>query len=103
MPSQENDKRITVHNVNIPGQASQVDAGMYAAMHQAMRRVLPVQAPGLTQEEIRQSILPHLPADLYPAGAKSGWWAKTVQLDMEAKGELVRETTKPLRWHLAGG
>ncbi|WP_394727903.1 DUF6958 family protein [Altererythrobacter sp. GH1-8] len=32
-------------------------------------------------------------------GKTSGWWAKTVQLDLEAKGKLVREETKPLRWH----
>jgi hypothetical protein len=30
---------------------------------------------------------------------KAGWWAKAVQLDLEAKGIVVREATKPLRWH----
>jgi hypothetical protein len=30
---------------------------------------------------------------------KAGWWAKAVQLDLEAKGIVVREVTKPLRWH----
>lgn len=39
------------------------------------------------------------PQDLFPGGEKSGWWAKTVQLDLEAKGILVRDTkSKPLRW-----
>lgn len=29
-------------------------------------------------------------------------WAKTVQLDLEAKKMLVREDVKPLRWHRTG-
>ena len=70
-------------------------------MQQAMWKVLPATAPGLTQSEIRDAVVPHLPEDLYPGGAKAGWWAKAVQLDLEAKGTLVREPTKPLRWHRA--
>ena len=35
---------------------------------------------------------------LFPGGSKSGWWAKTVQLDLEAKGEIHRVIGKPLRW-----
>ncbi|MFQ5942978.1 MAG: hypothetical protein ACE5JF_05445 [Anaerolineales bacterium] len=58
-------------------------------------------SPGLTQNEIRDSVVKHLPDDLYPGGAKAGWWAKNVQLDQEAKGNLVREATKPLRWYRA--
>lgn len=68
-------------------------------MRQAMLQVLPFEAPGLTQAEVREAVVPHLPEELYPAGAKAGWWAKTVQLDLEAKGIVVREATKPLRWH----
>jgi hypothetical protein len=44
-------------------------------------------------------VLPHLPDDLFPEGATVGWWAKTVQLDLEAKGIVIRKATKPLRWH----
>jgi len=40
-----------------------------------------------------------LPDDNFPEGATSGWWAKTVQLDLEAKGVVIREKTKPLRWY----
>jgi len=103
--------RITVHNVNVPGQATRVDARMYQAMLQAMLHVLPSVAPGLTQAEIREAVVPHLPPELFPGGAKAGWWAKTVQLDLEARGLLVREATRPLRcgvplplrWHLQPG
>jgi hypothetical protein len=93
------DAKIVVENVNVPGRTTRVDKAMYDAMKHAMWQVLPAQAPGLTQTEIRQAVVPYLPEDLYPGGAKAGWWTKTVQLDQEAKGTLVREATKPLRWH----
>jgi hypothetical protein len=94
-----NDERITVENVNVPGKTSRVNAAKYEAMKQAMFRVLPKEAPGLTQVEVREAVIPHLPEDLYPGGSTAGWWAKTVQLDLEAKGIVIREATKPLRWH----
>lgn len=95
-------ERVTVENVNVPGYATRVDAAMYRAMKQAMLKVLPTRPPGLTQSEIRQAVRAHLPEDLYPGGAKAAWWAKTVQLDLEAKGEMEREPSKPLRWHQMG-
>jgi hypothetical protein len=46
-----------------------------------------------------ESIRAHLPQDLWPNGEKSGWWMKTVQLDLEAKGLVVRDTrARPTRW-----
>ena len=97
--SRDTRRLIAVRNVNHPGVMHNVDAEMYEAMHHAMLQALPVEPPGLTQTEMLQAVLPHLPQTLFPDGAKAGWWAKTVQLDLEAKGELIREGTKPLRWH----
>ena len=96
-----NDDKITVENVNVPGKTSRVNAAKYQAMKDAMLRVLPENEPGLTQSEVREAVISHLPEDLYPGGATAGWWAKTVQLDLEAKGSVIRENTKPLRWHQA--
>jgi hypothetical protein len=42
-------------------------------------------------------VLAYLPDDLYPGGNKAAWWTKAVQLDLEAKGLVVRAKTKPLR------
>ena len=95
----EEPERITVENVNVPGQTTRVDAKMYNAMRHAMLAVLPAAAPGLTQAEFLDAVVPHLPPELYPGGEKAGWWSKCVQLDLEAKGIVVREATKPLRWH----
>jgi hypothetical protein len=65
--------------------------------------VLPSREPGLTQAEMLRAILRHLPEDLFPGGAKASWWAKTAQLDLEAKGGMVRDPTKPLRWRKKTG
>jgi hypothetical protein len=94
--------KIAVQNVNIPGYTHLVDAAMYNAMRKAVLKAMPARAPGLTQTEMRLAVLPYLPADLFPDGAKANWWSKAVQLDLEAKGLLVREATKPIRWHRTG-
>ena len=72
---------------------------MYEAMRRALLKVLPPRPPGRTQAEMVRAVLPHLPAGLFPGGAKAGWWQKTVQLDLEAKKTITREKTTPLRWH----
>jgi hypothetical protein len=59
------------------------------------------QQQGLTQTEMMAAIKVQIDQTLFPNGAKSGWWMKTVQLDLEAKGQIVRIMGKPLRWRLA--
>jgi len=93
-------EKIEVENVNCPGSVSNVDAEKYRAMKTALLKVLPCSAPGLNQSEMFEQIQPHLPQDLWPEGKKSGWWAKTVQLDLEAKQVIARTKTKPLTWYL---
>lgn len=93
--------RIVVENAMSPGHTYTVDARKYNAMKGALLKVLPKKAPGLTGSEISEAVLLHLPEAEFPGGAKAGWWLKCVQLDLEAKGIVVRETSKPLRWHQA--
>lgn len=91
--------RIEVENVNHPGKVWRVNADMYEAMKRAYLKILPKTSPGLTLAEIRERVVAHLPDELFPEGAKAGWWAKAVQLDLEAKGLVMRENTKPIRIH----
>lgn len=97
----DNKETIAVENVIRPG-TRRVNAEMYRAMKQAYLKVLPAAAPGLTIAEIHKRLPAHLPERLYPGGAKAGWWAKTVQLDLEAKGVVAREDSRPLRLHKVG-
>ena len=92
--------KVTVRNVNVPGWTGKVDAEKYDAMKNALLRILPRTAPGLTQTEMRNKVVFHLPDHLFPGGEKADWWSKCVQLDLEADGIIERErTAKPLRWH----
>jgi hypothetical protein len=92
---------VTVHNVNVPGYTSRVNAAKYTAMRRALLRVLPSRAPGMTQAEMFVAVKRHLPERLFPGGGKASWWAKTVQLDLEQKGIVRRSADmKPQRWYL---
>ncbi len=92
--------KIDVQNINTPGKTIRVNAAKYAAMKLAMLKVMTKTAPGDTAKDIKEAAIAHLPDDLFPAGATSGWWQKTVQLDLEAKDIIKRTNTKPLRFHL---
>jgi hypothetical protein len=91
--------RIVVESVIRPTRRRLLDAAMYQAMRRALLKVLPARSPGPTLAQVSHAVRAHLPADLYPGGAKAGWWLKTVQLDLEAKKIIAREKTKPLRLH----
>lgn len=96
MPKRE---MIEVENVNVPGRVSNVNAEKYEAMRSVLLKVLPKDPPGLTQAEMGDAVLPHLPQNLWPNGKKSMWWVKTVQLDLEAKGLVIRNKEgRPTRW-----
>ena len=93
------DAKVVVQNVNVPGYTHRVDAAMYEAMRKAMLKMLPRKSPGMSQAEMWQGLAAYAPKQLFPDSGKIGWWMKTVQLDLEARKVLVREQTKPLRWH----
>jgi hypothetical protein len=88
---------VVVENVNHPGHTTRIDAEKYQATRAAMLKVLPRKAPGLTQDEMMRDMRKALPTSQFP-GTTSSWWAKMVQLDLEAKGRVVRDYSKPLRW-----
>jgi len=89
--------KIEIENVLRPGSTYSVDAAKYAAMKQAYLAVLPKAPPGMTVAEIGEHLLQQLSDDHFPGGAKAGWWAKAVQLDLEAKGVVARTDGRPLR------
>jgi len=102
MKTKSNPKRemTLVENRNVPGYTHSVDAKKYAAMKKALLKILPKGRPGITQQEMFATVPAHLPEDEFPGGAKAEWWAKTVQLDLEAKGIVDRDTkAKPLKWY----
>jgi hypothetical protein len=91
------DGKITIESATSPGHVQRVDHAKYMAMREALTAVLPADSPGITVAEAKAALLPSLPDDLFPGGAKAGWWLKAVQLDLEAKGVVRRGSTKPVR------
>ena len=89
--------KIEVRNINAPDHVTNVDAAKYNAMKSALMDVLPEGTPGMTVADAKEALRPALPDDLFPGGKTSGWWLKCVQLDLEFKGEIAREATKPMR------
>jgi hypothetical protein len=92
---------IVVRTPNKSDYVQRVDAEAYEAMRETMMKVLPGRAPGLTQAEMWAALEKAAPKRLFGTRGKVGWWMKTVQLDLETKRIVVREKTKPLRWHRA--
>lgn len=90
------DGRIEVENIGQPGKVYRVDGTKYAAMRDAMLKVLPDGAPGMAVDAVIAGVRPLLPEALFPGGEKAGWWVKCVQLDLEAKRVIAR-TPAPVR------
>ena len=94
--------KIAVENVNQPGSTTRVDATKYNAMKSAILAAMPKGGAALTNKEMRAALDPHLSVEHFPGGATAGWWLKCVQLDLEAKGVLERQLSKPLRFVRVG-
>ena len=92
-------ERVEMLNFTSPGHVVRVEKAKYDAMKDARLAAVPSAQPGLTVAEVKARVLPLLPEDLFPGGAKAGWWLKGVQLDLEARGLIARENVKPLRLH----
>jgi len=93
---------ILVENVASPDSPPRpVNREKYEATREAVMTVLPAAEPGMAYAELKAAALPRLPEALFPGGQTVGWWLKCVQLDLEAKGVIVRHG-KPLRWYRAG-
>lgn len=91
--------QVDVRNINHPDYRGRVDAAKYAAMKSALIQAL-TGSDGMTQSDMKDAAKPYLPQDLFPEGKAAGWWSKTVQLDLEARGEMGRTQTKPLKLFL---
>lgn len=83
-------------NVNAPGKTYPRNAEKYEAARKVFLKVIPRTGPGVTQSEMIALMKKALAGSAF--GSTVGWWTKTVQLDAEARGEVVRDGGKPLRW-----
>ena len=89
--------KMTIEKVGQPGKTYRVDAEKFLAMRAAVLAVLPKAAPGMAVDELIAAVKSGLPQDLFPGGETAGWWVKSVQLDLEAKGVIKRAPKSPVR------
>ena len=92
-------EKIEVENFTSPNHVYRVDKGKYIAMRDAVLKHIPKAEPGATPAQLIEAVKPDLPQDLFPGGEKAGWWFKCVQLDLEAKGVIIRAAKPPVRLH----
>ena len=93
------DDMIEVFNINKPGHSSFVRRDKYEEVKRVLKALMPETSPGLTQDEMAMLVVENVSETVFEDKSKSGWWMKTVQLDLEARQVMVREKTSPLRWH----
>lgn len=98
-PAKAASRTIDVLSFLHPGKTYKRDAAKYEACRKVFLKLIPKTGPGLTQSEMMDLMKKALPASEW--GTTQGWWTKTVQLDAEARGEVVRDGGKPLRWKRA--
>lgn len=91
---------IEVRTPNKKGYVGRVNRDKYEAMRDVLLRVLPSREPGVTQSEMMAAVLAEADKSVFPK-TTAMWWAKSVQLDLEAQGLVVRDGGKPLRWRKA--
>ena len=97
-PAKASAATVDVFNVLQPGKTYKRNAEKYEAARKAYLKFMPTKGPGLTQTEMHAAMKKALPS----FGSTAGWWMKTVQLDAEARGDVVRDkSSKPLRWKRA--
>ena len=77
---------------------TRVNPERYAAMSDALLKVLPSDGPGLTWPEIADAVASHVPDGLFPELKTVRWYSICVRLDLEAKG-LVERLQEKKRLH----
>lgn len=82
-------------------QPDSVEAQQYEAVTDALLRVLPVHAPGISEHDVQTRVIGQLPEWLFPAGEGAASWLRVVHGDLEASAVIMRERGNPARWHLA--
>ncbi len=94
------DEKVEVLNPASPDRPVRLDAARVRAVRAAILAALPAAPPGATFAELKAAVIAAEP-EAFPGGEKAGWWTKTVQLDLEARGEMARQASRPLRFHRA--
>lgn len=93
---------IQAKNINHPDHTENLNATKYNLIRDAIHAVLPTDS-GMSFSDMEQGVHEHLagvdfPPELFPKAGSVRWYCKTVQLDLEARGEIERlPKTSPIQ------
>ena len=93
-------RTVLIKSVLHPGKLYPRDADKMGKANAALLKVLPTDAPGLTQRQMMDALRGELSEADFP-GSTHGWWGKSAQLHLEGEGQVIRDQTKPLTWRRA--
>lgn len=92
-------KQVRVGSIVTKDYSANLRADKYEAMEKAMLKAVPRKPPGSSWQEMLDAVEPLVSKEMFP-GTTHGWWMKSVQLNLEKQGRLLRDPkAKPLRWH----
>lgn len=85
---------IKAKNINHPGYTENLNEQKYNLIRDAIHAVLPTEG-GMTFTAMETAVHRHLEGvefdpNLFPKPGSVRWYCKTVQLDLEARGEIER-------------
>jgi hypothetical protein len=96
---------VQAQNVNHPDHRENLNAKKYSLIRDAILAALPTQESGESMPftDLETAVRTQLdekevPSELFPKPGSVRWYTKTVQLDLEARGEIERLPNKsPIR------
>lgn len=86
---------IKAQNVNHPGYTENLNQEKYTLVREAILTSLPANGDSLKFNDLLEKVdtllkEKQVPQHLFPKPGSVGWYTKTVQLDLEARGEIER-------------
>jgi hypothetical protein len=90
-------ERVQAQNVNHPGYTEPLNRTKYELIREVMLECLPTadERDGMLFNDLEAEVKVlladrDLPAEMFPKAGSVRWYLKTVQLDLEARGEIER-------------
>jgi len=81
---------MKTRNVNKGSRGFSVTPGKYDPIRKAILASVPRDENGVTFKELVASVARRVPPEMFPKRGSVSWYTKVVQLDLEARGQLMR-------------
>lgn len=90
MAPHQTDERVLCRTPTPGKRPTKIARWKFAAVRKALLKVVPRRGAGVEARELPKRMLPYLTAAQRRALGSASWYAVTVKLELEVRGELVR-------------